>query len=383
MNVSAVPTTRPVPAQRSAPQATTPAVALDAILDRALLAEMIEGGYVRAQTHPALPLSIYNYTEKAQYESVWNAVTLACRGLIVDADGGVLARPFRKFFNHGQPGAPALDLSAPAVVTDKLDGSLGILYPTPDGHAVATRGSFASDQALHATEVWRTQYADRFQPPAGHTLLFEIVYPGNRIVVDYGDLDDLVLLGVVEVVTGRSIPVAEAGWPGPIAELFGFASLAEALTAEPRPNCEGLVVHLVDNDERIKLKQEDYVALHRIVTGLTARTVWQHLVEGKELADLVEPLPDEFHPWVRQVADDLHATVERQAAEIALAYETVVASMPDGWTRKEFAAIAIQHDWKWALFKLLDGREIRPELLRHARPDAKTVSGRSYGEDTA
>jgi hypothetical protein len=60
-----------------------------------------------------------------------------------------------------------------------------------------------------------------------------------------------------------------------------------------------------------------------------------------------------------------------------------VASLPAGWTRKEFAAVAVKHVWKWALFKLLDGREIRAELLRHARPDAMTASGRSYGEDTA
>jgi RNA ligase len=66
-----------------------PVVALDAVFDRDLLAEMIDGGYVRAQTHPALPLTIYNYTEKAQYENIWNPVTLACRGLVVDADGAL------------------------------------------------------------------------------------------------------------------------------------------------------------------------------------------------------------------------------------------------------------------------------------------------------
>src|SRR5439155_17561955 len=51
-----------------------------------------------------------------------------------------------------------------------VHNSLGILYPTPEGHAIATRGSFASEQALHATEVLREKYA-AFEPPAGHTVL--------------------------------------------------------------------------------------------------------------------------------------------------------------------------------------------------------------------
>ena len=41
----------------------------------------------------------------------------------------------------------------------------------------------------------------------------------------------------------------------------------------PRPNAEGLVVHFITSDERLKLKQEWYVQQHRLLTGLTARQV--------------------------------------------------------------------------------------------------------------
>lgn len=67
--------------------------------------------------------------------------------------------------------------------------------------AIATRGSFTSEQAGHATAVLHTCYP-RFEPPEGLTVLFEIVYPGNRIIVDYCDTDDLVLLGAVDTATG-------------------------------------------------------------------------------------------------------------------------------------------------------------------------------------
>src|SRR4051812_9325678 len=114
----------------------------------------VTDGYIRVQHHPTLPLHIANYTEKAQYEHVWNDVTLNCRGLIYDDNNRIVARPYPKFFNYGDTdNTGPLDLDASIIAVDKLDGSLGILYPTPDGPAVATRGSFTSDQAVHATEL--------------------------------------------------------------------------------------------------------------------------------------------------------------------------------------------------------------------------------------
>lgn len=370
----------------------TPTVLSD-VVDPVLLDAMLAEGYVRKQVHPTDSLTILNYTEKAAYEAVWNPATKRCRGLIYNhATMQVLARPFPKFMNHGQTGAPLIGLNERCVVTDKLDGSLGILYAASDGWAVATRGSFASEQAIHATEVLRTRYAD-YEPPAGVTVLFEIVYPTNRIVVDYGDLDDLLLLGAVDIATGRTYSAAgylPGGWPGPVTDVFPHDSLADALAAPPRPNREGLVVHAIDSDERLKLKQEDYVALHRIVTGLTARTVWQHLVDGKPLADLIAPLPDEFHDWVRSVADALSLTVQVEHERLDVEYRKLVEQMPDGWTpgdrpgRAEFARTAAQHPDSWAMFAQLDGKDIRPKLLHNAKPEPYlTPSGRTFTEDTA
>ncbi len=134
---------------------------LDDLFDLIDLEQAIEAGFVRTQVHPTLPLTIFNYTELAAYEGVWTPVTKQCRGLIVHTDTGeVRARPFRKFMNHGQDGAHAGSHDDAVIVTDKQDGSLGILFPTGDGgHAVATRGSFASEQAQHATVLWQERYA--------------------------------------------------------------------------------------------------------------------------------------------------------------------------------------------------------------------------------
>jgi RNA ligase len=346
------------------------------------LAAAITDGYVREQQHPQLPLKIYNYTERAQYEQVWTDVTRRCRGLIVAASGNVVARPFEKFFNYGDPLAGVLDLSAKSEVTDKLDGSLGVLYPARTGHAIATRGSFTSDQAIHGTEVLRARY-QAFEPPDGMTVLFEIVYPANRIVCDYGTTDDLVLLGAVDIATGEAVgPDWVSGWWGPQAETFAAGTLAEALALPPRPNAEGVVVRLVDSGAMVKIKQDDYLALHKIVTGLNARVVWEQLGAGKSVRQVCDPLPDEFHPWVRKVAYDL---IERATAILDTArdeHERIVAALPADWDRKDYALVAKDSDQRAWLFMLLDGKDPASRIWRTLRPlgDDRPVN---HGEDVA
>lgn len=358
---------------------------LSDVFDLSLLEHCLNERLVVARRHPSRDLTILNYTERCQYErGLWNPVTLQCRGLIHNGAGEIVARPFRKFFNYGQAEAPPLDLNAPASVTDKLDGSLGILYGRGTVAAIATRGTFDSEQAEWATAFWHRHYAD-VQVPDEITLLFEIIYPKNRIVLDYGDREDLVLLGAVSVETGRSfdpLNPALSFWPGPRAEVFPYSTLAEALAAPPRPNAEGLVVHLHVSDERVKIKQEDYVALHRIVTGLNERSVWEHLVAGKPLEELLTALPDEFHGWVGEVAARLVASVEGGCREVEMAYSAILAALPPDHSRKDFALMAKEHARSAHLFARLSGKDYRRLLWDECYP-APRVGPRIVSEATA
>lgn len=358
------------------------------LLDRDLFRQAQADGHIRQQTHPTEPLAILNYTEPCAYARAWNPVTLACRGLIYNTQTEeIVARPWRKFFNVGEQGAARIPIEGPVQVTDKMDGSLGILYRPPNagGWAIATRGSFSSAQAIYATVLLNT-FLPRtaWCPDPGWTYLFEIIYRANRIVVDYGQRDELVLLGAIHTESGRMRGPDEIWWPGPKTTVFDHATYAAALGAAPRPNAEGMVVRDLITDAMVKIKQDDYVALHRIVTGLSARTVWQHLVDGKPVDELLAPLPEEFHPWVRDVVATLETTVTAALAEATKAHEELVDQLPDGWTRRDFAQVAVKHPLKWVLFYLLDGRDPRPELLKHSKPEPGwTPSGRQFTEDNA
>ena len=146
-------------------------------------------------------LTLFNYTAKAQYEARWNFFETVSRGLILNnVTGRIVARPFEKFFNWGEGGRTT---DAPIdYVMEKLDGSLGIMYEHEGEFKIATRGSFDSDQAIWATEFIQSKKRHPKDTVGEYTLLFEIIYPDNRIVVDYGQREDLVLLALRHNPTG-------------------------------------------------------------------------------------------------------------------------------------------------------------------------------------
>ncbi len=136
-----------------------------------ILNDYKERGLLYSQTHPTLPLTIWNYTEKVQYESLWDEVTLAARGLVTDGSGRVVARPFSKFFNIEEgKHTPTQEFE----VFEKMDGSLGIVFVYEGQVVYATRGSFASDQAKWMAD-WGTKYNFSNILVEGYTYLFEII----------------------------------------------------------------------------------------------------------------------------------------------------------------------------------------------------------------
>ena len=104
-----------------------------------------EEGWLIKQTHPTLPLTIWNYSQTTQYEGKWDEVTMMCRGLITDNNTGkILVRPFPKFFNYEEvAGKGMIPTKGDYVyIQEKMDGSLGILFNYEGEWVMATRGSF-------------------------------------------------------------------------------------------------------------------------------------------------------------------------------------------------------------------------------------------------
>jgi RNA ligase len=360
-------------------------VKLGEIMDRAELQRLIAENYITARDHPALPYKILNYTPKTQFEHAWTRETELSRGLIYDTrDDAIVASPFSKFFNWGEREVIIPD--EPFVAYEKLDGSLGISYVDADGlPSVATRGSFTSFQAKRGTQVLRTQYAhtlDKILALGKVTLCFEIILPEYRIVVDYAGREDLVLLAAFDAETGRELSLDEpriAGLELPLAKRYAPATLDEARALIESPvfdNAEGVVVRFAGG-LRLKLKREEYLRLHRIVTGITPRRIWEMLKEGNPpIERLFAGTPAPFQAWARAEVDK----IERQRAAIVAAseqaYREIVATAPPD--RKTFAMSAQKQRNSAILFKMLDGLpydEVVWKLVRPGPADPFRVDG--------
>lgn len=340
---------------------------IEDLLDMELLAEMLEKKYVRFGTHKEFPeLRIFEYTADAMFGRVWNDVTMKCRGLIVNwATGEVLARPFDKFFNYGEPSQleqVRLEMNDEVEVYDKMDGSLGILYRRPDGLlAIATKGSFHSEQADWATKEIRKYMTTHFREDE-MTWLFEIIYKDNRIVVTY-DFEGLVLLGARDIDFGDTYAPDELlDWKGRKATHFRYKTLREALEATPRPNAEGFVVYLPEFDVRVKIKQEDYLELHRAVFSFNRKRVYDLMTLGKSLEEIVKPLPDEFRKEAEEYYNGFGEEFFKLRIQVLKQYQSVYE---EGMTREEFAAKAVGMPHFDFMFSMFDKEDNYLEKVWH------------------
>ena len=330
-------------------------------MNKIKLDNAIKEGLVNRQKHPTQDLYIHNYTPKVQYDRLWDDITLQTRGLILDGVGNVVARPFGKFFNieeHDSNNLPTIP-SEPFKVFEKMDGSLGVMYWIDDTPFIATRGSFVSEQANWANLAilgYDCSCLDK-----NNTYLLEIIYPENRIVVNYGDQRKLVLLAIRDTKTGKELPLESDVFE--VAKRYDGINEIDKLRELEEDNKEGFVI-LFDSGVRVKLKFKEYVRLHRIVTGVSSRSIWEYLKTGQEFDEILDCVPDEFYNWVKKVKQELTDEFKEIKHSVIDEYNNA----PICETRKEFAEWAMNKKYPALLFCLKDTKDIEQLVWKIIKP---------------
>jgi hypothetical protein len=332
-------------------------------VDLSVLQEYEQRGLLKSQRCPWTDLTIWNYTPECQRSRQWDAVTLQCRGLVTDSSGTIRARPFSKFFNLGEHEAVTGQSipDEPFEVYEKLDGSLIIAFMYDGDVQIASRGSFTSPQAERAADLIIHKYNHlNFSTRECITYCFEVLYPENRIVVDYGDREELVLLAMFDTATGNELPLEDVGTPQirKVEHAGGFRDLPQ------NPNEEGYVLRF-QSGLRVKVKNEEYIRLHRLLTSTSEKSIWEHVRDGRSLSEMLEHVPTEFSAWVEGVVHRLYIEFSglMDAAEEAFA-------LIDAPSRKEQAEQIQQHRRElWPLlFLLLDGKDPAPMAWKLVKP---------------
>lgn len=340
------------------------------------LRSYLNDGYVTERHHSRLPYVIYNYTAKMGFlsEDKWDFVGKSCRGLIINkTNNEIVARPWLKFFSWTPQYSWTDD--APIEVTEKIDGSLGILYPDPSqpsGFAVATRGSFTSKQAIHATARYQETHR-LFRPRPNFTYLFEIVYPENKIVVNYGRDDNLYLLGFVNNITGEYFSPKHPSIDIPRTRVFSFEKYGDFVKNFEHQNYgEGVVIRNLSNNKMMKWKRDEYVRLHRLLFGLNAAVVWENWKATcdslssesvNELTSWIENFDADVRDWIQNKIALISTNFNNISDQVYEDYDRIITTMgEDGYcdglgdkvTRKAFAEYAVRSDYPHLLFMLWD-----------------------------
>ena len=323
-----------------------------------VLSDYIDKGLVVKQNHPTLPLFIYNYSRTTQYDGMWDDITLNCRGLVLDNEGNVIAKPFPKFFNYEEH-KPEDIPNEYFEVYEKMDGSLGIIFHYEGEWLIATRGSFTSEQAIKGKEM--LDKLNKSALIAGYTYLAEIIYPENRIVVDYGDEEKLVVLGAYNNETGKEVKVDEMvneGWEV-VMKYKTWGEGYDLLKEEISKDKEGYVIRF-SGGMRMKIKGTEYVRLHRILTNFSTKDIWELLKNGEPLEPFLERVPDEFDKWVKGVVRDLRYSfysIDERAGKLhdGFRYGKFNDRDPEP-TKKEFAEYTKQFpkELSAVMFKMWD-----------------------------
>lgn len=332
-----------------------------------VLEKYYQDGLLLRQTHPIYDLTIWNYSPKVQYEKLWDDVTLQCRGLVTNSKGDIVARPFKKFFNYEEH-KPEDIPNETYVVYEKMDGSLGILFNYENEWILATRGSFTSPQAIKGKEILNRHDISAWRKD--NTYLFEIIYPENRIVVDYGNEEKLVVLGAIHTETGEEIPDSSLFWTqdSGFEVVMTYKTWGEGydlLKEEISRDREGYVIRF-KNGFRMKIKGEEYCRLHKLLTGISSRDIWEYLKDNEPFDEIIKDVPDEFYDWVRETARDLTVRFENIEKDYREIYENLVKQ---NLTRKDFALKAKQYRHSNILFNLLDGSNPKKNIWKIIYPN--------------
>jgi RNA ligase len=265
------------------------------------------------------------------------------RGLIFcSKTGELLSRPFHKFFNLGErEDAMEIDLSKPHVIMEKLDGSMIRPIRLASGIRWGTKMG-VTDVAMQAEEfVAKNPHYQKFadavlcDPRYSYTPIFEWCSRQQRIVIDYPE-DKLVLLAMREYMSRKGLIALGKLWNIPVVNVLDMTDPVpsqEELVEMIRgmSDMEGVVVQFA-NGHMVKIKADQYVALHRAKSLLENERDVVGLVLDEKTDDLMPLLPEPDRKRLDNFSTDVWADILLFQTRVNAVLQTT-----NGLERKTFA----------------------------------------------
>jgi len=178
-----------------------------------------------------------------------------------------------------------------------------------------------------------------------------------------------VLIDVIDNETGKS-DLAEfdnCDWPDKVERKILMLGFDSGQAADIPNGDEGFVYLWPEKNYRVKMKSAEYIELHKLVSGLSEKAIWQMLVDGKTLDQIKARLPDEFYGFV----DKTYESIMDNVSDIIRTVNGYMRRYEDGGytnSRKDFALAIKDNPYKKYLFMMLDGKPVYPVALADSKP---------------
>lgn len=336
-------------------------------------------GLIRGDRTDDGELSVYTYTDQCVFDGAWDEITLNSRGHVFNlATGECVARPFSKFFNLGEKQEVAHDRlpwDKPYEVFEKLDGWLGCLHRHKGKFWVSSRGSFHSDGAVWASSF--VQSKDLSFLPDEVTLVFEIITPEQKIILDYEGQRTLYVLAAFNRHTGEEYPRAEVEeWASraclPVVPKHDSMKIDDCLRlAKEMEGREGFVIRFHDGT-RVKVKCDWYCRIAKIMANLTPISMWECMSGGRIPDERMREIPEELRPLADQYKQRIEEQFRYVSSMVRDKLKPLLHKHRDSGDRKSFA-LAVKDEprlVKRCAFLLLDGKEIDSVVMDEIYPKA-------------
>ena len=313
-------------------------------------------------------------------DDLGGAIRRECRGLIFDAEGNLMSRPFHKFFNvneRDETQSHAVDMSQPHVIMEKMDGSM-IRPILVDGYLRLATKMGVTHVAMQAEEwlaaqdpalkAWLRKCVEE-----GVTPIFEWISPFNQIVLAYEEAD-LVYLGTRDNATGTY--VMDKSCPFPSVPQYGSLELGlndYIYIARKQESREGDIIRF-NSGHMLKIKNDWYVRIHKTVDRIVFDRNIVNLIINEEVDDVVPMLPRVQADRVRDF--ELRFWDAFKSTEDALSMLYLAAKNDYNNDRKRIALEMVptlenKTDAQF-IFRMLDGGNVRDLLLQHVEKNINT-----------
>jgi RNA ligase len=310
-------------------------------------------------------------------DSFKTALQRECRGIKFYPDGRIMARPFHKFFNLGERADPStVDLSKPHFLQDKVDGSMihpAILEDEDRLVFMTKKGNTEVAKKAEKYFLGDHRYTSFMEGMLlqGKTPIFEFTGPSQRIVLNYGKRHRLTLLAVRDTITGEYTEYDMLSSMG-LLNNISFAEKANHFnyhsgedlhkTISGMEGIEGYVLTF-DDGEKLKIKTEEYVIMHRALDDLSSKKKVTNLILTGFADDVKPILSDEDRKELEEYEDALFLHVDYIAGIV----KTHAEAYRCFDTRKNWAVNYVQkmvpEFWRGCVYNVHDCKDPRMVVI--------------------